>query len=158
MSTEPPATRLERVLTTTRDDVGREITGQLSGYWVRPSDEIPAVQPGYRPTGAVLPKAGTSVGRGFLCLDLVSVDYDWLVLSESGMYTYSHSEGLLRGERGWRFVTWRGGQRLVFNATFSERDLLDPLRVQVEYGDAAAGHARRDRRAVQLRLSPIRRR
>ena len=140
------------MLTTTLDDVGKPIRDQWSGYWLRPSDGVPAAPPGYRPTGAVLPQPGANIAGEILCLDLVSVSYEWLVLSESGLYTYSHSEGLLRNEQGWRFVTWRDGKPLLFTVSYSEKDLLDPAHVRSLYGSEAAGHCRPDRRAVQLRL------
>ena len=129
-----------------------EIDQQLSGYWIAPWAPIPDAPPSYRPTGAVLPKAASRTDQDFTALDLVSVEYAWLPLSEAGRYTYSHSAGLLHGER-WRFAAWRDGSPTVYEASYDPS--LDPASVEREYGIQAARRCRQDRPVVQLRLRVV---
>ncbi len=136
------------MISTSHSTSSDEIPDQISGYWLAPRAEIPPVSPTYRPTGAVLPRPG-SEEHEFTCLDLVSVEYTWMPLSEAGRYTYAHSEGLLRDEP-WRFVAWRGDERMVFEAHYDSS--LEPETVSEVYGEEAARRRRPDRPAVQLRL------
>lgn len=126
-----------------------EIPGQISGYWLAPWAEVPLARPSYRPTGAILPRSGKAAETEFTCIDLVSVEYTWLPLSEAGRYTYSHSEGLLRNEP-WRFLIWHDDQPQVFKAEYD--DSIEPEHVAALYGAEAAHRCRPDRPTVQLRL------
>jgi hypothetical protein len=125
---------------------------QVFGYWFGPSEEVPSAPLG-RPTGAVLPVLGTDLrAPELICLDLVPVENYWLILSEVGRYTYRHTTGLLYGEQ-FRFVPVReavGTWPVVFLVEYAES--IAPEMIAARYGVDAAGHARKDARAVQLRL------
>lgn len=132
-----------------RDD-GDRIPGQRFGYWYSEDEKIPDRPPPYHPTGAVLPKLDAAGRREDAYLDLVNIDDFWAPLSEAGSFTYSHTAGLLRGER-WFFVSWDGGDREVLEAGLAAP--LDPAEVETEYGELAAERARRDVPAIRLTLS-----
>ncbi len=129
-----------------------ELLRQVFGYWFGPSEEIPDAPIG-RPTGAVLPELGRDLHeQDLVCLDLISVQNYWLVLSELGRYTYRHTTGLLHDEQ-WRFVPvpdavdrWP----VVFSVTYT--DSIEPDAIAAGYGDEASTRTRRDAAAVQLRL------
>ena len=126
---------------------------QLSGYWYAPWEDIPALQPGFDPTGAVIPQDDwqqITVEPGFRALDLVRVNYKWVVLSWAGVWTYSHSAGAMSNEF-WKFATWDGGQRRVFQVQ-GEPVALEFRAIGDEYGNAAAQRARNDYDAVILVL------
>ena len=126
------------------------LPGQVFGYWLAPWAEPPLEEPAYRPTGSLLLRLGQQqLADGVVCLDLVSVDYSWLPLSEAGRYTYSHAEGLLRDEP-WRFVSWRNGVAEMYVASYT--DALDLAMVAKLYGQEAADRCRSDYPAVQLKL------
>ena len=129
-----------------------EIPGQVNGFWFAPDAEIPDVAPGYRPTGAVLPRPDGSNEAELTCLDLVPIETAWLPLSEAGRYTYAHSEGLMRDER-WRFRTIGSAtaKAIAYEAVYAE-SLSTPAEVARLYGDEAARRSRPDRPIVQLRL------
>lgn len=128
-----------------------EIAGQVVGYWVGPTDPLPNVRPVYDPTGAVLPPSGAALDAA-ACLDLVSVKYQWVPLSEAGRFTYAHTQGLMRGE-SWRFVVWGGGSRRVFSATLDAS--IDPANIPATFGAEAAKRSRLDRPAVRVRLQAV---
>lgn len=131
-----------------RDDVD----GQIFGYWYEDDRAIPPYPPQYRPTGAVLPRLGTTSLDEFFCLDLVLVQagprWVWLPLSESGIYTYVHSLGLFYGGT-LCFVTWNE-HATVYDVEYA--DFLPPQSISSHYGKDVAARAREDRDAVQLRL------
>lgn len=77
-------------------------------------------------------------------------DWIWGVLSEAGLSTFSHTIGMNRGER-WQFATWELGAVRVYSAEYAP--VLSQADVARSYGQDAAGQARRDRPAVQLKLT-----
>jgi hypothetical protein len=111
------------------------------------------VQPGYRPTGAILRRTGEASLDEFVCLDLVLVEttsgFIWLPLSEAGRYTYAHSLGLLQNEP-WRLAVWEGDVVRVYQAEYAES--LAPQAIASLYGIEAQERAHPDRPSVQLRL------
>ncbi len=125
------------------------IATQVDGYWLAPDEGVPPRRPAYRPTGALLPPTGAALGTGAVCLDLVSVSYRWVPLSEAGVFTYSHSQGLQRGER-WRFVVWAATAPTVF-----EVELGDPISyedIKDRFGREAMSRSRPDRPTVTLKV------
>jgi hypothetical protein len=134
--------------------VDPELRGQIFGYWFDPDEEI-SDRPIGPPTGAVLPKPGSSFRDAeLLCLDLVPVDNYWLVLSELGRYTYRHTTGMLHDEP-WIFVPVReelGIWPARFAVTFAESLVPSALS---KYGSEVPARARPDALAVQLRLRRI---
>lgn len=129
------------------------IQGQVSGYWFAPHLEIPAEQPSYDPTGALLPRPGERLAHGARVLDLVRIERTWYPLSESGRYTYAHSLDLLHGER-YRFIP-AGGEwgSEVYEIEYGES--LEPKDIPGLYGPEAGRRARPDRRTVQLELTRL---
>lgn len=136
----------------TEDD---QLRGMISGLWLGPHANVPVRPPAF--VSAVLPRADTPpTATALTCLDLVRVDtidppgrWAWLVLSEAGLYTYSHSSGLTVGET-WKFVRWDGDQALVYAVDFDEP--LPPEQIVATYGPEAFNRSRQDRNAIQLRL------
>jgi hypothetical protein len=137
----------------TASAIREEIDGQWSGSWLDPDRQPPPTQPMYRPTGAILRRAGETRLDEFLCLDLVRVEtasgFVWVPLSEAGRYTYAHSLGLLQKDP-WRLAVWDGAAVHVYEARYAES--LPAERIRVLYGAEAQGRARPDRPAVQLHL------
>jgi hypothetical protein len=135
--------------------VNNELAGQIYGYWFEPGARIPSSPVGC-PTGAVLPRLWEDLNRSeTFCLDLVTVEGRWLVLSELGRHTHLHSSGLLRRER-WRFVpvpeAVDGEWPAAFSACFV--DSIGYANIEECYGQEATRGARADSPSVQLRLVP----
>lgn len=132
-------------------DLAGPIEGQLSGWWIAPWEEPPSSAPAIRHGGAILVRGGQTTATEARALDLVPFDDAWLVLSEAGLYTYRHSEGLARGERWRLFVP---GRRLsdppqIFEAHLSPARLSRSALAE-HYGDEAARRARPDRDSIEL--------
>jgi hypothetical protein len=128
------------------------IAGQISGFWFRPGQDVPQVEPQWLPTGALMPRLGERLAPGGVALLLVPIDRIWYPLSELGAYTYAHSEGLLRGE-AWTFVPREAAGKpwpRPFVATLGER--LPPNCIEAMYGPDVAERARPDALALQVRL------
>lgn len=140
---------LSGMATAARSFPNPELEGQVSGYWTAPWSDSPLVKPDYRPTGAVLPRPGSNLDE-LVALDLVSIDYEWYPLSEAGVYTYAHSNGLLLNER-WRFVAFGASGATVYDV--EREDLISPADVARVYGSEAASRCRSDRPAVQVKLT-----
>jgi hypothetical protein len=134
--------------------VDPELPDQVFGYWFGPREAIPA-RPIGPPTGAVLPKPGTTFRDAELfCLDLVPVENYWLVLSELGRYTYLHTSGLLHNEK-WFFVPVQetlGEWPVRFSASYAPSL---PWAKLDQYGREVLERARPDAPAVQLRLRRV---
>lgn len=137
-------------------DDTRELSGQLTGVWLGPGEDL---RPGAQPTGAVLPLLGIDVTRAhdLDCLDLVQVptidppgDWTWMVLSSAATEVYQHTIGLGRGER-WRFATTVAGVERIYVARLIPSIAHD--KISPRYGAHAADRARRDRNSVCLGLS-----
>jgi len=127
-----------------------DIPGQLLGVWFREREPLPG--PEHAPTGAILPRKDTKLdAKVVLALDLVHVQDVWLPLSEAGVHSYVHSNGMLSGER-WSFVTkpTEGSSPVVFDAKFTEA--LSSTAVTGSYGATAAERARPDYPTIQLEL------
>lgn len=129
----------------------------LPGLWIAP-DEV-ARRPLHLSSGVLpRPTAHPAIEPEFLCLDLVQVptvdgpQWTWAVLSEAATSTYRHTIGLSRGE-AWRFVTWQFGQPRFYAATYAAP--LPHAQISAVYGEQAASRARRDRPAVELRLTRL---
>lgn len=139
------------------------IKGMVEGLWLAPYEEAVPLRPPYgQASSAVLPPPGVAIetARQFNCLDLVLVNtinppggFEWVVMSEAATYTYSHTIGLNRDEKGWRFVTWRNDRAHVFSAAYAPA--LVPTSIEGLYGAEAADRARGDRQAVQLVLTRV---
>lgn len=122
-----------------------DIPGQCDGYWYLTREQIPATPPGHLPTGAVLPES--RLDREAQCLDLVQLDDGWFPLSESGIYTYSHSSAL-HYDRECFFVPVRSS--IVYRAEIAGAIPFEE--VERRFGSEAAARARRDRKTIVLRL------
>jgi hypothetical protein len=128
-----------------------ELPRQILGVWIRKGESMPS--PDHAPTGAILPRLGSSISADeLLALDLVQVQDVWLPLSEAGVHTHSHSIGLVGTER-WAFVTKAtpGVPSVVFGASFAEQK-LSAADVEKLYGRTAADRARSDRLTMELKL------
>jgi hypothetical protein len=129
------------------------IPGQIDGYWIRADAGVPALRPGYEPTGALLPREREALRTGATCLDLVFVEDAWYPLSEAGVYTYAHSSGLLYGERCLFVradVQWASE---LYEAAYD--DAIDSETVGRLYGHEAELRTRPDHPTMQLRLRRI---
>ena len=130
---------------------------QINGYWFAPWSEkdIGVDRPDYAPTGAIIPETEFErilPGPEFqiLALDLVRVDHKWWVLSESGVWTYSHSAGAFSNEH-WLFVDWVSGRKRIFRLEAIKG--VEPARAINEFGAEIRDRIRLDRDAVELVLT-----
>jgi hypothetical protein len=131
----------------------RQLQGAVEGYWFGPEEALPAVAPGYRPTGALLPEVGTSL-EGGSCLDLVRFDDEWFPLSEAGAWTYAHSAELIRG-RGYRFIPVGDPWGKNVYAVEAEDWLDDIDQIMSRFGAEVAARARTDYPALLVRARRI---
>lgn len=146
--------RFIRALSALEEDTERQpdaggIEHQVDGYWYRATEDIPDAQPDYLPTGAVLPES-LRLGDDEICLDLVQLDDGWFPLSESGMYTYSHSSNLKYGRECY-FRPRSDGS--VFRVTLAGE--VDRSEVARRFGVVAGDRARSDRKTILLRLTRV---
>lgn len=138
-------------------DDSRSLNGELEGAWAPGEQEV-----SWRPepfSSAVLPSLGTDLASEteMICLDLARVDtvsppneWEWAVLSDVALHTYDHLIGMKRGDP-WRFHAWVSGRLKVYKAELAPA--LPPSQIARRYGDAASRHARKDRPALQLKLT-----
>lgn len=138
----------------------REILGQVAGYWFGPGRDIPAEEPSYNATGALIPRLKSTLVRGVQALGLVPIDGEWRILSTEAIHTYSFTSGLASGEK-WVFVPrplslepfpWPHRLRI---------ELSDPIRgsdVAAGYGDAAGARATASAGYVQFKIVEVQRR
>lgn len=132
-------------------DGDQPIDGQMDGYWIAPGDSVPAVQPLYEPTGALLLGEG---GEGFLLgLSLVrrGMRQNYFPVSTSAVLTYAHTTGMCDGET-WKFAVYGHGGRYepcsgILSVVY---DCIPPLQeVSVQelgetFGEGVAVRARED--------------
>src|SRR5262249_15542522 len=116
-----------------------ELEGQISGDWFGPGEQVIA-RTGW-PTGALLRSED-------LALDMTYIERAWYPLSEAAIQTYTHIDGMKRGET-WRFVT-RSKPATVYRVNLGPS--ISRQQVAVAYSDDAAARARPDRPTVQLRI------
>lgn len=137
----------------------REISNaQATGFWFDRGKRIPAEEPSYFPSMAVLAAAGRTLTEG-PCVFAVAVDWVWYPLSEHAIYTYSHASELVDGRDGIfirKGARWPESERsspdTVFRVTHA--GFVEARDVAREYGTDVAQRARSGARLLLVSLSP----
>lgn len=123
----------------------------VEGFWFDYRDDIKGERPSYSPTGAVFPEGGKALDKEAICLDMVAVGDEWLPLSESGLYTYSHSTALAN-KREYYFVpsaTWPRTYIAELHGT------AEPSEVAKRFDPELAALARPNKQTLLLKLTEV---
>lgn len=132
----------------------REILGQVAGYWFGPGREIPGEEPGYNPTGGIVPRVRGDLRLGELVLAIVPIDGEWRPATAEAVHTYSFTAGLAAGET-WRFVPAIGlaGVRWPHVLRLELAEPISGGEIRDAYGDSASSRARPRVDYLQMKIA-----